>query len=96
MIRTTEDIREDLSLALTRLERCVKKSGEVAIRSMCYALRGMVADSPIEAGPGQEIIDAITHIEARVCEGLEEWQRPYITALVAAVERMLELAEADL
>lgn len=74
----------------------MKKSGEIAIRSLCYSLRCTVADSPIEAGPGQEIIDTLAHIEVRVCQGLEEWQRPYLAALVAAVERMLELAEADL
>jgi len=89
----TEDQSEAIGIALTRLVRCVRKCEGFVIEARCRDLSGLVVGA-FDGDSGEEITETISHLLSRLRDNnpLTERRRPYLTALVAAVETQIEIA----
>ena len=89
----TEDRSETIGTALTRLVRCVRRCEGFVIEARCRDLIGLVVDA-CDGDSGEEITETISHLLSRLCDNnpLSERRRPYLTALVSAIETQIEIA----
>lgn len=89
----TENHTEAIGTALTRLGHCVRRCGDFVIEARCHDLSGLVVQA-FDSDSSEEIIETITHLRYRLRDSnpLTELRRPYLTALVAAIETQIAIA----
>ena len=89
----TEDQSEPIGIALTRLVRCIRKCEGFVIEARCRDLSDLIVGA-IYGDCGEEITETISHLLSRLRDNnpLTGRRRPYLTALVAAIETQIEIA----
>jgi hypothetical protein len=89
----TEDQSETIGIALTRLVRCIRKCEGFVIEARCRDLSNLVMGT-FDGDSVEEITETISHLLSRLRDNnpLTERRRPYLTALVAAIETQIEIA----